>query len=384
MAMAIKGIRPGPLLGVAVAALTFCVNAQPAADPAREQVQASLREYRKAVEAWAALPHIPADDLLRLAPARLMSRLTQAEAARAAVSEAKEKAMETLRSYLGSQREHLRSIPAPPSLLAMDEADQSLLADLGAWGAYEDVIAAGASTQDRNVVAAATLRKSGLLDLQSAVYQRRREMGRLSSDLTGLAGWRANLDSAYSAVSTLMAEREAEPKHEAEQWRQLFAELKGPQLPKPESPAPAPTSAAMPADRVLLAQGEAVVPSIAGVWILNNPEAKKLPDGSYEPVSVRIQISQNGDAVQGDYLGTYAVPPEETYNPTVRFAFKGRITSPIMRFAIESPLKGSILIVRSGSTRIHVSYVVENAAQHGISFASVSEENPQVLDRKAN
>ena len=122
-----------------------------------------------------------------------------------------------------------------------------------------------------------------------------------------------------------------------------------------------------------------MVPTIGGLWLLNNPRARKLPSGAYEPASARLEINQNGVEIEGSFECTFAVPPDEKYNPVVRFNFTGRITNPILRFEISAPLSGTILIRHPDAVTLEVSYGINNPQKTGIAFGAVPEDGPQVL-----
>jgi hypothetical protein len=124
-----------------------------------------------------------------------------------------------------------------------------------------------------------------------------------------------------------------------------------------------------------------VVPSLGGGWTCSNSAAKK--EGRvYQWASARVDITQQGDRIEGHYQCHYAVPAGERLNPDVEFDFSGRITSEVMRFELKSPHRGSFRVLRASAAELTVAYTVENARQMRISFGQIADNDPQILGRE--
>lgn len=126
---------------------------------------------------------------------------------------------------------------------------------------------------------------------------------------------------------------------------------------------------------------QTLVPVLDGVWVYANPDAARKGD-IYQWRSVRVEITQKGSDIRGDYHCVYAVPDGERFNPEVRFRFEGRIVSDVMEFPLAAPLKGYIRIRKTADAELRVSYLVENSKKQGISFGRVADNDPQTLRRR--
>lgn len=132
----------------------------------------------------------------------------------------------------------------------------------------------------------------------------------------------------------------------------------------------------------MIGAAQLVVPSLDGLWVYSNPDAKKNGD-SYEWKYAKADIHQNGDKVEGTYECVYAVPEGEKYNPVVKLSFSGSIQSEVMIFKLQSPLKGWFQVVKFAAGEMNIAYGIENAAKNGISFGEIPVDAPQRLGRQA-
>jgi hypothetical protein len=132
----------------------------------------------------------------------------------------------------------------------------------------------------------------------------------------------------------------------------------------------------------MLGAAQLVVPSLDGLWVYSNPNARKHGD-TYEWKSAKADIRQNGEKVEGVYECVYAVPEGEKYNPVVKLSFSGTIQSEVMIFKLQAPLKGWFQVVRHAAGEMLIAYGIENAAKNGISFGEIPVDAPQRLGRQA-
>jgi len=206
---------------------------------------------------------------------------------------------------------------------------------------------------------------------------------------------RESLAKAYARLVEWTTATEAEASREDAAWAEVYARMRGQlaNLPQDtfgakksqtETPPAKGEAAVEPASQtapaLVQAAGGALVPNVGGIWILNNPRARKLPNGAYEPASARMEINQSGADIEGSFECTFAVPANEKFNPVVRFNFTGKITNPILRFDISAPLSGSILL-RQINGAVEASYGISNPQRTGIAFGVVPEDGPMVLRR---
>jgi hypothetical protein len=354
--------------------------------PAREA-------YESAIDVWVVLQQNLAEEL-RLLPAETgQARLQGTEKARQSVARAR-------LSYLSSLSLHYADLAASfrgPGSAADStsgqvlSADKTMLSDLDEAVVLLDGEIKSTAATDRPRAAALQKQKTDLLELRSLILRRGRELARLESARTLASGQRESLAKAYARLAewtSLAAEAAAK---EEESWAAAYTAMRGQisnlprekivERPAPET-APPPTPPVQIAPAPAQGGGSVLVPSIGGLWLLNNPRAKKLPSGAYEPASARLEINQNGTDVEGSFECTFAVPPNEPFNPVVRFNFTGKITNPILRFEITAPLTGTILLRQADAGTMEVSYGINNPQRTGIAFGAVPEDGPQVL-RKA-
>lgn len=123
-----------------------------------------------------------------------------------------------------------------------------------------------------------------------------------------------------------------------------------------------------------------VLPSLSGVWVYSNPNAKNGGD-NHPWISARAEFTQDGDKVQGKYECLYAVSPGEKLNPKVSFSFQGRLVSEVVSLELTPPLKGAFKILKTSAAELTVSYSIKNAAKYGISFGEIPDNAPQPLGR---
>lgn len=385
--------RPGGAL-LALALLLLASSGDVFAQAAQSPVSRAREAYDAAVDIWLAIQQNLAEELRLLPVEAAHIKLQGAERARQALSMARLSYLHSLKqSYAGvASSLSVAGSAADNTATLVLSADKVMLTDLDAAVALLDGdIKRAAAAADRSRAAALQEQKTDLLELRSMILRRGRELDRLESARTLSNGRREALAKAYGRLAEwTTAAAEAAAKDE-ETWAAAYTAMRGQIANRPrervvERQAPEPAVPASPPAQAgpALAQGggSVLVPSIGGLWLLNNPRARKLPNGAYEPASARLEINQNGTEVEGTFECTFAVPANESYNPVVRFNFTGKITNPILRFDISAPLVGTILIRQSDAATIEVSYGISNPQKTGIAFGAVPEDGPQVL-RKA-
>jgi len=375
------------LLALAPAGSAFAQVTDSPLAPAREA-------YEAAIDVWVALQQNLAEEL-RLLPAEAARiKLQGTEKARQAVARARLSYLSSLSRSYADVAASLRGAAggtADSTTGLILSADKSMLSDLDAAVVLLDGEIKSAAATDRPRSAALQKQKTDLLELKSLIQRRGRELDRLDSARTIANGRWESLAKAYARLAEWASTAAEAAAKEEEAWAATYTTMRGlitnlprervverqaPETARPPSP-PAQTGP-------VLAQGggSMLVPNIGGLWLLNNPRAKKLPSGAYEPASARLEIIQNGTDVEGSFECTFAVPPNEPFNPVVRFNFTGKITNPILRFDIATPLAGTILLRQADAATIEVSYGISNPQKTGIAFGAVPEDGPQVL-RKA-
>jgi hypothetical protein len=349
---------------------------QPGLDTLRAAWSNALDDWRSA--------NVEADRTLFQRPAP--ESLAQVEAA----AERRRQLTETKRRYVAALAGHYRTLArewqdqaggasTPASEAGLRSAVRDAIGDL-------DIQLKSLAPSDRASAPALQRHRTELLAVQTSL--RSREDARVRNG-AGRGPAPADLDPAVEtlfALANRLETHDAALQQEAEAWDRVYSALKSeverraPRAVTPVSEEPA-TGAAVPLGAEA-ANAQAVVPSIAGIWFLQNLDARKTEDGAYEPRFINVRITQQDDRVQGSYEAVYAVPEDEPHNPTVRFSFEGRITTETMRFPLRAPLRGSILIERSTPLRIRVSYGIENPEVRNISFGYVPADNPQTLQKK--
>jgi hypothetical protein len=357
------------------------------------QLAAAREAYSTSVEFWAALQQDLPAELKKLPTAEAQANLQAAEQARSAVSKARLDYLNGLKSAYSAAAGRYKA-PAGPRIEAKASiagADKELLSDLDQATVRLDTEIKSVAATDRARAAALQKQKAGLLDLRSLVLRRGRDLDRFESELAQSQASREALGKAYGELANWASSAIEAAAKDDEAWAAAYARMRL-QIPKPPEvrplprrepvPMPPPAPGLQSPPPSMQGGGSILVPTIGGLWVLNNPHARKLPSGAYEPASVRLQITQNGTAVEGIYECTFAVPANEPYNPVVRFNFAGSITNPILRFKISAPLSGTIFIRPAGAGTLEVSYGISNPLRTGIAFGAVPEESPQML-RKA-
>ena len=383
-------------LGFALAAIawTMLTPAGNAFAQGTESPLALAREaYDAAIDVWVALQQNLAEEMRTLPADAARNKLQAAEKARQAVARTRLSYLTSLSQAYADFAAGLRAVASAPDSAAgqLLSADKAMLSDLDAAVALLDSDIKTAAAADRPRVAALQKQKTDLLELRSLALRRGRELDRLESVRKLAKERRESLAKSYTRLSEwASAVAEAAAKEE-ESWAAAYTAMLGEisnlprervvRRPAPET-APPSTPPVQIAAAPAQAGGSVLVPSIGGLWLLNNPRAKKLPSGAYEPASARLEVNQNGTDVEGSFECTFAVPPDEPFNPVVRFNFTGKITNPILRFEIAAPLTGTILLRQADAGTMEVSYGINNPQKTGIAFGAVPEDGPQVL-RKA-
>lgn len=358
--------------------LGFAALPASAGQPALEALRTA---WSAALEDWKATGVEADRELFQRRPADSLSRIDEAAAKRRRVTEAK-------REYILALARHYRQ-----AARRYQEAQQPVLDPPGEAELREAIVAAIAGIErqlktlpaaNRAAAPALERQRGELLAVQAGLRSRQetRNRARLASP-AGAADTQAAAESLLALANRLEA-HEATLRQESGAWDRIYAGLKdeverrSPRAVEPAPAAPATGSAVAPG----AVASQAVVPLLAGIWFLQNLDARKTEDGAYEPRFVNVRITQQEDRVQGNYEAVYAVPEDEPYNPTVRFSFEGRITTEILRFPLRAPLRGYILMERTGPLRMRVSYGIENPEARNISFGYVGPENPQTLQKK--
>lgn len=360
-------------------------------------VEAAREAYAASVDIWSVIQESLSEQVRRLTASDANLRIQAAEKARLAVNRTRQAYLNSLRdSYAAAAK----SISAPAGVKAGEAdlilaADKALLADIGSATALLDSEIKAIAASDRARASALQKEKTDLLELRTIVLRRGRELERVETNRRLAAADRETLAKAYKRLADWTVTAEAEAAKEDASWAGLYSRMRGElaNLPletlavkqsppettpaKDERPAePAPQAA----PAVVQSAGGALVPNVGGIWLLNNPRAKKLPNGAYEPASARLEVGQSGAEIEGSFECTFAVPAEEKFNPVVRFNFTGKITNPILRFDLSAPLSGSILL-RQADGGLEVSYGISNPQRTGIAFGVVPEDGPMVLRR---
>jgi hypothetical protein len=361
------------------------------------QVAAAREAYAAAADIWFVIQESLTEQIRRLPASDAEVRIQAAEKARVAVKRTRQAYLNALRdSYAAAAK----PLPAPASGTAGEvelilAADRELLADIGSATALLDGEIKAIAGADRIRAAALQKEKTDLLELRTIVSRRGRELDRLESGWRLAAANRETLAKAYARLAEWTVTAEAEASKEDAAWAGVYTKMRG-QLanlpletlsarnneagPAPAKPEAAEQAAPPAVAAVVQSAGGALVPNVGGVWAMNNPRAKKLPDGAYEPASARLEISQSGAEIEGSFECAFAVPAAEKFNPVVRFNFTGKITNPILRFDISAPLSGSILL-RQADGALEVSFGISNPQRTGIAFGVVPEDGPMVLRR---
>jgi len=356
----------------------LCASGVWAAAP--PNLEALQRDWSAALAEWRQTGVEADRDLYRKPAAEALTLIDDAASKRRKLSAAKQRYVSALAGHYRTLAREWRlpsAAPAePPSEAALRDALAMALASL-------DRQIQTLPVANRDSAPALQRQRAELLAVQASLQVRQQ-----ARDRSGLAQGPApeDLDPAIEtllALANRLDNLEAVLRQEAEAWERVYTRLREEverRAPRPAPAEPAPTAAAPPPS--MTASGPAVVPSLAGVWFLQNLDARKTEDGAYEPRFINVRITQEGDAVQGSYECVYAVPEDEPYNPTVRFTFSGRITSELMRFPLRPPLRGFVHIRRVSASRLHIAYSIENPEARDISFGYVGEDNPQPLQKR--
>ncbi|MBE0657748.1 MAG: hypothetical protein IH602_08645 [Bryobacteraceae bacterium] len=377
--------------------LIFLIPDAHAAQAQVSQVEAAREAYAASVDIWSVIQESLTEQIRRLPASEAEVRIQAAEKARLAVNR-------TRQAYLNALRDSYAAAAKPPPAPAGGKtgevqlilaADRELLADIGSATALLDAEIKATAGTDRIRAAALQKEKTDLLELRTIISRRGRELDRLETNWRLAAANRETVAKAYARLAEWTVTAEAEASKEDAAWAGVYTKMRGQLANLPlealtarsseAEPPPVKQEAAVQAASpavaaVVQSAGGALVPNVGGVWAMNNPRARKLPSGAYEPSSARLEVSQSGAEVEGSFECTFAVPAEEKFNPLVRFNFTGKITNPILRFDISAPLSGSILL-RQADGALEVSFGISNPQRTGIDFGVVPEDGPMVLRR---
>lgn len=394
-ALAEKSGRRNRLALIAAGLFVYLAPGVAAEQSPLSQTEVTREAYAASIDIWSVLQESLPGQIRRLSPADAELRIQAAEKARLTINRTRQAYLNALRDSYTAVVKSLAGPAAarPAELDLLLAADKELLADIASATAFLDGEIRTIASTDRARAAALQKEKTDLLELRTIVLRRGRELDRVETIRRLAAGRGESLSKAYQRLADWTATAESEAAKEDAMWAAVYAKMRRElaNLPlgtitsrksepgeavKVEAPQPAPQAA----PAVVQSAGGALVPSVGGVWILNNPRAKKLPNGAYEPASARLEVSQSGADIQGSFECTFAVPAEEKFNPIVRFSFVGKITNPILRFEISAPLSGSILL-RQADGGLEVSYGISNPQRTGIAFGVVPEDGPMVLRR---
>lgn len=366
-----------PWWGAAIICLEL-LTAVPAAAAAAPGLDALREAWNAALNDWKSA-NVEADrDLFRRPVAEALSHIDETMAKRRRLNEAKlQYVMELARSC----RAFVRQWEQSPGALSEPPGESGLRQSIA--GAIRDLdrqlkaLPAGS----REAAAVLERQRDEFRTIQTALANR--GQSRPGGGLANPADVAPALEAVLAFANRLEAHGVA-LRQEAEAWDNLYQGLKEEverRAPRAVAAAatPAPGGTGAPPSATF---SQVVVPSLAGVWFLQNLDARKTADGAYEPLFISLRITQQEDRVQGRYEGLYAVPEDEPYNPTVRFSFEGRITAETLRFPLRPPLRGHILIDRVHPSRLRVSYRIENPEASHISFGYVGPDNPQFLQKR--
>lgn len=377
--------------------LAICFLPGAAGRTQSSRTEGAREAYVASLDIWALVQEGLPEQIRRLSVTEAEQRIQAAEKARLAVNRTRQAYLNALWESYEAAASSL-SAPAAGRAGEIDillSADKALLSDLHSATALLDGEIKTISGTDRTRAAALQKEKTDLLELRTIVLRRGRDLDRIETSRRLNASNRETLAMAYARLAEWAKTAEAEASREDAVWVGVYSKMRGDLANLPlgtlatrKSQAETPPAmdgteappAAPPAELVLQSSGGALVPNLGGIWVMNNPRAKKLPDGAYEPASARLEVRQNGADVEGTFECTFAVPAEEKFNPVVRFNFTGKITNPILRFDISAPLSGSILMRQAGGA-VEVSYGISNPQRTGIAFGAVPEEGPMVLRR---
>lgn len=354
-------------------------------------LSAAREAYSSSMDIWMALQQDLPIQIRRLPSADALAKMQTVEKARSAVGKARRDYLNLIKdAYTAAASRYEVPDHSKSEAGAMIEiTDKELLSDLDQVISRLDEEIRSSAATDRPRAAGLQKQKTELLDLKSLVLRRGRDLDRYEAELSQFRSGRQALNRAYLDLAGWVASAAEAADRDDARWTAAYSRLRAqiesrpverPVSKLPEAPPPAQpvTTPIVPSAQAAVS---ALVPNISGLWVLNNPRARKLPSGAYEPASARLEITQTGPEVSGSYECSFAVPENESYNPVVRFNFAGRITNPILRFDIKAPLAGTILIRQGAAGTLEVSYGIRNPQKAGIDFGLVPDDGPQVLSR---
>lgn len=340
----------GPLALGVLALEALCATSAPAAD-----LEPLRKSYSEAVKAWAEGDPALENDLFRRPAAEIAPRIDAAAARHAALIKSKTAYLSALAGELRAAAAQLRR-PAPPELPAQDF-------NLGMLREVENVLSALAAegvkpTVEPPVRALALQRlRSPLLELQLLLAERQRTLDRVPAPPEmpkGLGGAADALEGAAAGIEGAIAGVE----RDGMAWRDLTATMRR-EVARASSREEAAQEA--PGGSAVAYAGTAVVPGIAGDWLLGGEGGQTL----------RVRIAQEGTAVTGSV---------ET-GPGRAFGFAGTIRSPYMRFNVTPPLGGWVVIQRLNASKIRLAYALEGAKKANVRPERIPEDKPVELTR---
>jgi hypothetical protein len=308
-------------------------------------------------------------DAYRLPAAEVTPRIEAVEQKRLALDVALSRYSEALREALRTRHALLKSTSSlSPETLKDIQRQQS--ADAQAALALVEA-------QERRLKLSDRARRD---DLEVSGTQLRELLKSLARHGEGLA-----IDAApevlsrarTAALSDALQLESAVQVKDATDWARAYAALRS-EVKRRAAGGTAQVASVVP----MAGSSQLVVPSLAGLWVYSNPNAKKKGD-VYQWKSAKAEITQDGDSVEGTYECVYAVPEGEKFNPVVKFSFSGQIRSEVMVFDLTAPLRGWFQVLKHSAGELTIAFGIENAGKHGISFGEISVDSPQRLARQA-
>lgn len=319
---------------------------------------ATLRSgYEAALNRWeSADPGLEAE-LFRKPAADMLIRIDAAAALRTAVGEAKTAYFTGLsRAYRGAAHQLLAPAPAAP---AKPRFNSDMLVEAGRLVEALNGQIRRSTGADGARLAALQQQKTGLLELQFLLSDRQRKLDAIPSGPAPIAG----AAHAAAALNSLAAEFENKAQQVAAEnkaWAGLYETMRDEVRRRSAEPAAtAAVSSAPPSVQTVSGTG-LVVPNLAGEWVAQNPAVAQAS-------GITLRISQSADQIEGAFELAYPGTGREA----VALQFEGRIQSDFMRFALKAPLRGAVVVQRSGASKLQATYSVEKPVPRGLAVRSI-------------
>lgn len=317
--------------------------------------------YESALNRWESTDPNLESELFRNSEAEMLARIDAAATLRVAVGQAKAAYFAGLgRAYRGAANQLLA--PAPPAL-AKPRFNSDMLAEAGRLVEALNGQIRRSAGADGARLAALQQQKSGLIELQFLLSDWQRKLDAVPSKPASVAG----AAPAAATLNSLAAEFEIQAQQVAVEnkvWAGLYETMRDEVRRRSGEPAAATAassaSSAPPTIQTVPGTG-LVVPNLAGEWVARNAAVAQAS-------SITLRMSQSADQVDGVCEITY---PGDGRAP-VTLPFEGRIQSDFMRFALKTPLRGSVVLQRSGATKLQFSYAVDKPVPRGLSVRSLS------------